>query len=351
MTPTPFKRSTKPGSNYYVRFEVDGRAYLWSTKTDDVGLARKRGKAYRDAIVAKAYGLIDGMKQGGDAPTIGGLIEAYMALPAPPEATRTANKHSLLAVLAISGLSERDRVARIDRSVITAYQTHCLKERPGCMAAVTTCNAHIRKARSVFSKRSLNYYHGTANQVPAEVSQAFFSVPLLREAHGDIELPTDAAVAKAMTDLTGDAKRAFILARYAGLRSGEIREARRSWLDGNILTVAPDASQYVAKGKRCRKIALPPEAVEILLQSDDLVYLVGPRRHELVVRELPATLIAMGFPKKKPLHSLRRLFGSVVYTTQGGWQAKEALGHASLSTTEKSYAKGLNVPDAVSWAG
>jgi integrase len=347
----PFKRSPKPGSSYYVAFQVAGKAYLWSTKTDDLGLAKKRGKAYRDGIVAKAYGLIDGMKQGGNAPTIGGLLEAYMALPAPPEATRKANKRALLAVLAVSGLGEKDRVARIDRSVITACQNHCLKERPGDMAAVITCNTLVRKARSVFSKRSVNYYYGTANHVPDEVVKAFFSVPLLKEAAGDIELPSEEALAKAMAELTGDARRAFVLARYAGLRAGEIREARRSWLDGNILTVGPNASEYIPKGKRSRKIALPPEAVEILLQTDDLVYLAGPHRHQLVRRELPAMLIKMGFPKKKPLHSLRRLFGSVVYTTQGGWQAKTALGHASLSTTEKHYAKGLNVPDAVSWAG
>jgi integrase len=353
----PFKRVPESDprhkdANYYVQFQVAGKAYLFCTKiSDNAVVAVKRGKAYRDAIVAKAYGLADGMKQGGGAPLIEDLIAAYLALPAPPEPTRKANANALLAVLKVSGLNGKDRVARIDRSVIANYQTHCMKQRPGDMSAVVTTNSICRKARSVFSKRALNYYHGTANQVPDEVARAIFSVPLLRETTGDIELPSDEAQAKAAAELTGAYRRVWILARFAGLRAGEIREARRSWLDGNILTVAPNPNEYAAKGKRSRKIALPQEAVDELLASDDMTYLVGPNRCQIVRREMPAMLIKLGFPKKSPLHSLRRLFGSVVYTTQGGRQAKDALGHSSLATTEKFYAKSMAAAAPVQWAG
>jgi integrase len=360
MTPTPFKRFPKDHPHdevwkdapYYVQFRVSGKGYLWCTKTNDKKLAEMRGKAHRDLIVAAAYGLADGQKQGGGAPLIQGLIDAYLDLPAPPERTRKANVRALLAILKVSGLSGKDRVARIDRSLISNYQSYCMKARPGDMSAVITCNSTCRKSRSIFSKRSLNYYHGTPNQVPEEVVKAFFSVPLLKEASGDIELPSDEAQAKAAAELTGPYRRCWILARFAGLRSGEIREARRSWLDGNILTVAPNPNEYAAKGKRSRKIALPQEAVDELLLSDDPVYLVGgPNRYHTVCREMPAMLIKLGFPKRAPLHSLRRLFGSIVYTTQGGPAAKDSLGHASLNTTEKFYSKLMAAAAPVQWAG
>jgi integrase len=352
MTPVPFKRFAKPGANYYVQFQVAGKAYLFSTKiSDNVVVAAKRGKAYRDAIVAKAYGLADGMKQGGGAPLIEDLIAAYLALPAPPEPTRKANANALLAVLKVSGLNGKDRVARIDRSVIANYQTHCMKQRPGDMSAVVTTNSICRKARSVFSKRALNYYHGTANQVPDEVARAVFSVPLLRESERRPDLPTHEADAKAHRELPANpmAYRVYLAARYGGLRASEIVAARRDWLDGTKLYVG--GKEFVAKSRKWRVVELPQQVVDALLMSEDPVFLVGPNGRQFVRRVMPGILQKLGFPADKPLHSLRKLAGSHVYTELGPRQARDFLGHSSQQVTDRHYARSLDAPKAIAWAG
>jgi integrase len=369
MTPSPFKRSTKPGSNYYVRFEVDGRAYLWSTKTDDVGLAKKRGKAYRDAIVAKAYGLIDGMKQGGDAPTIGGLIEAYMALPEPPYATRIGNKRALLAVLGVSGITEHDRLARLDRTVIMAYQDHCKKQRPGDLSAISTANANVRKMRSLFSMRALRGYYKTPYQIAEGIARELAMAGLLKEPERVPELPTQEADDKAHRELPAQsvAWRCYLLLRYGGLRAGEAIAARRDWLDGTKLCIGGKGSNgFVTKSRRYRVVELPQQVVDALLLSEDPVYFIGEHvrpqpeteggrcgtisRREFVTRHMPGILRGLGFPANKPLHSLRRLAGSCVYNTQGPRQARDFLGHQEQKTTDRYYARSKNAPDAIPFA-
>jgi integrase len=353
----PFKRVPEgdprhKDANYYVQFQVAGKAYLFCTKiSDNAVVAVKRGKAYRDAIVAKAYGLADGMKQGGGAPLIEDLIAAYLALPAPPEPTRKANANALLAVLKVSGLNGKDRVARIDRSVIANYQTHCMKQRPGDMSAVTTANSITRKARSVFSKRALNYYYGTPNQVPDDVSRAIFSVPMLREVDRRPEIPDDAAVAKAHKDLPANpmAYRVFLLGAYGGLRAGEMVAARRDWLEGCKLYVG--GREFHAKSRRWRCVELPQQVVDALLMSDDPVFLVGNNRRQFIRREMAGILRGVGFESDKPLHSLRRLAGSLVYNQQGPRQARDFLGHAAQFTTDRFYARSKNAPAAIPFAG
>lgn len=348
MTPTPFKRSAKTGSSYYVAFMVAGRAYQFSTKTDDLVLAKKRGKAYRDALVAKNYGLAKSMKRGGDAVTIGDLIAAYMALPAPSEGTRKRNVAALRAIMAVSRLTDADRLARLDAEVINRYQKHCLVERPGDVHAEISCNSVVRKARSLFARDALSRYRGTPNEVPEDLVTGLFSVRPLKVPTMPIILPSDEAQAAAWQTLTGPARRCYILARFAGLRASEIKEARRSWIVGNVLTVGPNPAEFVPKSGKARKIVLPQQAIDELLLGDDPVYLVGPNRKQLVNHEMPTALQKLGFPKN-PLHSLRRLFGSIIYTTQGGWQAKTALGHSSLAVTESHYARPLHLPAAVEW--
>lgn len=347
----PFKRSSNPGSPYYVSFMVDRRAYQWSTKTDDLALAKKRAKVYRDAIVEKAFSLVSAMKQGGDAPTIGDLIAAYEQLPSPNKATRTRNIGAMRIVMAPSGLTDRDRVTKLDGAVIERFQNHCLKERPGDMSAVVTCNSKVRCARSLLAKRALQYYYNTPNRVPAEVVREFFRIAMLKEPEQRPVLPTEAADAKAHTDLPAAprAYRCFLLGRYAGLRAGEIKAARRDWLEGTKLYVG--GKEFVAKSRKWRVVDLPQQVVDVLLLSDDPVYLAGVDRVEFVDRTMPGILRDMGFPADKPLHSLRKLAGSLVYNTAGPRQARDFLGHSAQATTDRFYARSLEAPKALGWAG
>jgi len=180
--------------------------------------------------------------------------------------------------------------------------------------------------------------------------KALFSIPMLKEPERRPELPGAEALAKVADGLKDmpDYYRAYALGRFGGLRAGEIKAARRDWLENNLLYVG--GKDFTAKSKRWRVVELPAEVVALLHQSDDLVYLVGSRRAKVVDRELPKALQKMGFPRK-PIQSLRRLFGSLVFNEQGARQAKAALGHLNIATTEKYYLRSFDAPKAVAFVG
>ena len=355
----PYKRSHKPGSTYYVRFMVKRRSFKWNTKTDDMSLARMRGKEYRATILSGAYHLADLMKQGRGAATFGELIAAYLALPAPAANTRKKNVASLRVVMAAAGLHEFDRLDRLDPQVVVKYQSACVTKRPGNSSAVISCNGRVRGARSLFSKRCLASY---SINVPESAARSFFKIPLLKESEPRRELPSPAAVTKALEALKDRPEfyRVYLLAALAGLRSGEIKEARRDWLETVERQVNGKAEQvtllhvggkeFHAKGRRWRSIALAPRVVELLTQSDDPVYLVGPNRHETVNHLMAPLLRSAGFPPK-PLQSLRRLAGSRIYTDYGPRQARDFLGHADQRTSDTHYLRSLDAPEPLSFVG
>lgn len=345
-----FKRTAGNGSPYYIRFKCRRKAYLWSTKTSDPVLARKRGNDYREKVIAKEFGLVSRMNTVSSVATLGELIGAYMDLPSPTLATRRINVHAMRALMDANNLTETDRLDRIDKQTVLRFQQKCVSLYPNSQSAIVTCNSRVRCARSIFSKRALASYSIT---VPDETVSAFFRVPALREAEPRRELPSDEADAKAHADLPSRPEhyRAFLLARYAGLRAGEILAARRDWLEGCRLYVGGKTDQFITKGRKWRMVELPLRVAELLTQSDDPIYLVGPNRVLVVRRELPALLQGLGFPKSKPVHAARRLFGSMVYTEQGPRQARDALGHSTQAVTDRHYARSLDTPKALRYAG
>lgn len=348
-TPVPFKRSDEPGAFWYVRFKVRGRTYLWSTRTDDRALARARGKQFRDAVIAESYQVLTMMRAGERGPTFTELFKSYDALPSPPERTRKENIQAFKLMLNDAGVGEGEEVfRRLDAQLVVRFQRAFLAARKGDDSAAVSANSRLRKARSLFSRRALASYDMA---IPDSVVRAFFKVPLLKEPEPRRELPTEKALAEAARVLLGDpeAHRAYLLARYGGLRAGEIVAAKRDWLDGNLLYIG--GRGFVAKGKRWRVVELPPEAVTALTGHDDPVSLVGPTARNTVYRRLPQILLGLGFPAGKPLHSLRRLYGSVVYATQSPQMAKEGLGHASIATTDRHYVRALHHPKAIDFAG
>jgi integrase len=350
----PFKRknaqgSIAQGSPYYVRFEVRKKAYLWSTKTDDLALAKIRGKEYRKQVIAERFDLVDRMHTASSVATFSGLIAAYEALPSPAPSTRKANVHALEAIMEATGLKGYDRLNQLTSGTIKKYQQMRLAQSQCSESSKISCNSRIRCARSLFSKRSLAYY-GEDLKVPEETVKALFSIPMLKEPERRPELPGAEALAKVADGLKDmpDYYRAYALGRFGGLRAGEIKAARRDWLENNLLYVG--GKDFTAKSKRWRVVELPAEVVALLHQSDDLVYLVGSRRAKVVDRELPTALQKMGFPRK-PIQSLRRLFGSLVFNEQGARQAKAALGHLNIATTEKYYLRSFDAPKAVAFVG
>lgn len=339
-----FKRSPDRTAPYYARFQVRGKAYLWSTKTEDMALARKRAKEYHDAIVSESFHLVDGMKSRSGATTFDELMADYATFPSPEDHTRTINRSALVQVLKASGLNGADTIDRIGADLAINWQKYGRRSN----VPVATINSVLRRARSLFSKGAMILYG--ADRPSADRVRDLFTVPALREPERRPELPSPEADRKAHETLpaTPDLWRAFLLARYGGLRAGEIMAARKDWIEGGVIYVG--GREFVAKSRRWRPVALPPFVVDVLMASP-VDYLVGEHPQQAVGRDLPAALQACGFPARKPTHSLRRLFGSTVYTQQGPRQARDALGHSTQAVTDKHYARSMDAPLAIAYAG
>jgi len=348
-----FRRNPEnPNCAWSVRFSVRNKIYPFSTQTTDKALALIRAKDYRNKIVAGEFQMADAQKARGGSPTFAEVFTAYDALPVPEKQTRKRNIASMKAVLAASKLDETARLDKLGSGLAMAYQAKMKGDRPGINAALVSSNTNLRRSRSIFSKHALLAYKG-AMAIPLDAVRSYFEVPFLRAAKPLKMLPTEEAMAAAVVALKDHPwhYRAMLLARYGALRAGEILNSRRSWLDGNVLRIGAFPDEYKPKSGAERRVTLPAEVVAILTSGDDPVWLVGPRRREIVAWELNAMLKKAGFTDPKPLHSLRRMALSNVFTTQGAEAAQSVAGHSSIVVTQQAYAHLLKPTEAIAFTG
>lgn len=330
---------------YYFRFAVKGKRNQWCTKTEDRPLAKKRAKAYRDQVVAGAFNLVDQMKSRQGGATYKEVLAEYENHVRPTYTARKQNMTSLRYLLAASGLSE---TAIIADTCSPQLGLKWQKQELAAGTPVSTINSRLRMAKAVFAKKSMIHY---TLEMPKEAIRSLFEAPFLTEPKQRPELPLPEADAKAHAELPKfpEVWRAYLLARYGGLRSAEIIASNKSWLEGTTLWIG--GREFVAKNRKYRPVVLPPEVVAFVLDgADDRGgSLVGKHPKEVVKSTLIEKLHALGFPKKRPLHANRKLWGSIVYTEQGPRQARDGLGHATQKTTDDHYALSLDAPKAVSF--
>jgi integrase len=354
----PFKRLKKPAADatqdyrdkyreapLSVKFMVRGISYLWCTRTNDPQLAKKRGADYRQKIVSEEFHLIDQMKSRSSIPPYSDLFTMYHELPL--RAAKKAKQRavgSMKAVLTASGLTESSRIDTLSAKLALTYQKASIaaQENP------VTMNTRLRCARSLFSKAAMVGYKAYGLDLRPDLVDDFCSVGAMKEPERLPEIPSPELVQLAHATLRPfpDVFRAFLLAAYAGLRSGEIKAARWDWIDNGIIFIG--GREFVAKSKRWRSVALAPEVITELERGDKTgPYIAGTFPALTVVRKLPGMLKNIGFTSENPVHSLRRLYGSKVAATAGLWAAQLALGHQSPQTTSNSYARQLNLAPAV----
>lgn len=373
MNPTVFIRYQDTGQ-YYTRFAVRGRRYLWCTKTNDKRIAQMRAKQYRDAIVTEQYGLADGMKTGGGACTFEQLFAAFDALPTQmTQRSRVKAKSSMLRVLAASGLGPKDRVDRIGRDTVLAYQrqqlggiqvspggSNGLKTQPSAPVApstITSTNATVAHSRILFSRRALTFYPDDLN-LPRDHVAAYMAVPAVPNKNQTIRpLPDPAAMARAEDPKTGLPQHkaewaAYLLAKYAGMRPIEIIAARWDWLNGEGIGVGGMDGVAKTKTGRFRFVNMSTDVMALIrLAKTDDTFIAGPHPKSTLRYTLPVMLRAYGFTMADPIYSLRRWHASWRYENQGAPSAQDALGHTTPSTTMRHYARMFNAPAAIPLGG
>jgi integrase len=344
-------------THYYARFQARGKRYLWCTRTTDKRLAETRAKVYREKAIAGQFHLTDLMKSANKMPSFAEVFNEYKGLPVRcNKSTRNKNIASFKIILAAVDMSETDGVMKLSKDTALAWQRYCLKPASnGAVdasqhASIATCNSRLRQARSLFSKRAMQFY---TLKMPKERIADFMSVPLFKENEHKRALPTPQMLEAAEALLPGHKAEwcAYLLAKQAGLRAGEIEKAERSWLADNMIHVGGVTGAAETKSGKFRSVPIGETVATILRESfPDHPFLCGDFPGQVVRRKLPALLRECGFRMSDPTHSLRRWFGSWVYENYGASAARELLGHSSETVTMRHYARRLTLPPAVPFA-
>jgi len=134
-------------------------------------------------------------------------------------------------------------------------------------------------------------------------------------------------------ELTGDTRLAFVLALGCGLAWGEF--VSLTWESG-----LPDGVRVLAslaKGRRSRIVPTGESVRGVLEPARAEGTVLGSAAQE-VHRLLSDWLRAQGVKDRKPVHYLRKCFGSLAVADHGIFIGSKLLGHASITITASTYA-------------
>lgn len=226
--------------------------------------------------------------------------------------------------------------------------------------AKRTANSYLRGAKAVFSKEAMRRY----GHLKLPDLSGFMTEPPFRKVSKKYRIPEDAVLERVLADgpkeLVKDSNVyvAYLLALHAGLRKTEIAHAQRGWLtdtrpfriwvraEGDFNPKGGEDGFAEISSWAHAQIVKHAKGVSYLLEGHDT------EREEVVFRRLNAWLRTKGLDRPKPLHELRKLFGSYIASTQGLFVAQKFLRHQDAQVTSDSYADVVLSPRILAfWKG
>lgn len=334
--------------NWAVEFRENGKRHVKSLGTPNKTLANHRAKTIIAALEDQAWESVaptlPSSKQSGVA--IEDLIEIYKAFAEQKELrTETAQDNvRYLQKFAAETNAEYVHQLSVEKFLQTPYMKK-LKSQSRASA--------MRKIMSIFSKDACEHYRSNGLFVQAPESRRSFWRAKPVE-------PFIAPERKSIIDLIQTADKEllptsssmwllFTLAIQAGLRRNEAIYLR--WVDvrADGVIIRSDETHQTKSG-RTRFVPVSEavlERIEMHRTTDDAYVISGDRRQ--AVRNLAPWLRKHGINDRKPIHYLRKLYGSLVATEHGLYTAKEYLGHSSVTITEDYYADLLH-KKTVQWS-
>ncbi|MEI6033537.1 MAG: hypothetical protein WCS65_04535 [Verrucomicrobiae bacterium] len=358
-----FRREAQ--GNFYIRREIGGRA-LWKCLDSPIArIAIGNAHSWLDALQLSAadakWERLDPVRSKTAWAGIGEILARYEARAtgavqiAPHSVKNNANCLRKLLRLAI-GAEDPDGL-RAD--VLTEATARTFIEK--CRSAGRSesgIRSSLVQARSVFSPALLYLYEGL--KLP---ELAGFRVAVRFDtgedtgfepiAHDVISRMETAALS--LRDADAPTWLVYMLMSRLGMRNVELERATIDWLqpddDGIWHLAIPET-----KGGHSRFLALPAD-----LDAGTIRELAGAGEHLVAARTLTERriicqrtinrFVARFLPsRQKCAYELRKWAGSLVWSTQGAEAAQHFLGHRSMSTTERYYARFLRPVRAVSAA-
>jgi integrase len=217
---------------------------------------------------------------------------------------------------------------------------------------VTTTNSYIRRSKALFSKRVLSKLRSIKLPEPlpfdgvesgGRPDNRFYGIS------GGAAI--DDLISDAVVELDTEVLKAFVLAAGLGLRRREIDVVEWSWVDfsNGTLTIRPTADYRLKSHASASVLPLEQEILTLMrgwrasakgrfiVESESSSAARHPYRCEGVFQTLITWLRQKGVDDLKPVHVLRKAFGSRIAQSHGIFEASKMLRHRDVGTTTASY--------------
>jgi integrase len=229
-------------------------------------------------------------------------------------------------------------------------------------SARITVNSALRESRSLFSAKMLEGLEGIVLPDPLPFSAVKLEKqPSMRyrSTFDVMQLIRDAR--EELSSNEPELFKIFVLAVMAGLRRNEIDKLEWSSFNWHAETISIEATSYFKPKSEdsSRTIWTPPELMALfrgyqakalgrfVLQSRVAPIMGLAYEHYRGARlfdKLIVWLRSKGVIAKKPIHELRKEFGSLITQRFGIYAAKELLGHSDISVTAAHYSEAKGKP-------
>lgn len=354
------KNLLKRNGWYYFRQMINGQPVTKALGTKDPVKAKAdRDKLLREAKGAARLAAVESVRPA-VAATLGEIEDAYVERWHIPDnrQTRKANMNALMN-LARRGLklpsTKEIRDVRLDAvtpAVIIAGRQDLVdraeeddeEERANAKAAA---NSLWRKAKAVFTHEDA--FHGMHLGAGVEALRKVKHLKVILKTYfHPLNKEDGEKLLDALAKLRAENPHLYLAASlmlYCGCRNQEAGNAQREWIvkekDGSHWLDITRRSYFKPKAG-LRMVQIPPPLATELLELGGDPWLCTPGmtpsdRLDFVLRDLNDWVRSV-LPERTA-YDLRKQFGSCIAEAEGIWAAQTALGHASITTTQRWYAR------------
>lgn len=368
-----------PGRAFlYFRAEIRGKVYNQSLKTRDLKLAKKRAKLKREAIEAEKWEVLEASCAKRSFATVGECVEAFRRL-AKMRGTRPTTVQSYIAKLrrfcesSFEGDWQKVPVSYLTPKAANLFIQRRLEDEDcpdeeSRQAAVNGAQSQLRNAASVFSREACLFYREEGLKLP-EGLRDFGPAARFKAVPKVYKLPRPELIRSTIEGgyaLEGSLRWVFIAAFDLALRGDEIAQLTQDCFQQDMhgqWWMIPNFKQKGGTSKVRVPTRLYKELSQAFAERETLLPGATKRaRLDLIQRgEFPEWMRSLGWKTGHLAHELRALRGCWLYyhsqpithkihgekvrvEVNGPLEAKQTLGHSSITTTERSYAGLVGIP-------